>query len=300
MKKLTMFLCLAMCIFVQAAYSQGQSQGKNNSGMGGSSAQGFADGAFGDMGKAFNNAESEPTPQDAYYLGRAVAANILASYKPYTANQELTRYLNRICQTLVINSSQPSAFQGYHVIILDSPEFNAFATPGGHIFLTKKLVETATSEDMLAAAIAHELAHIMLKHGLKLIDDMSLATEAADMANRGAALAGNSAAVQRLLQYRNSVSQILDTMMKSGYAKPQEFAADATAAELLAASGYNPKALLEILRTLQQVQGSQRGGFNSTHPSPAERIANVQGAVNRYSVTDTSSYRASRFKSTVK
>jgi len=294
MKKLAALL-LTVCFLVQAAYSQGQSQGKNNSGTSGSSAQGFSDSAFSDMDKAFNNVESDATPQDAYYLGRAVAANILAAYKPYTANQELTRYLNRICQTLVINSSQPASFQGYHVIILDSSEFNAFATPGGHIFVTKKLVETATSEDMLAAVIAHELAHIMLKHGIKLVDNMGLANEATIAANKATDLTGNSAAAQRLMLYRNSVTQILDTMMKSGYSKPQEFEADLMAAELLAASGYNPKALSEILRILQQVQTSQRGGFNTTHPSPSERIANTQGTINRYSVTDTGAYRAKRF-----
>jgi len=295
MRKIAVFICLAVCLFAPATNSQGQSQGKNNSGTGGSSAQGFADSAFADMGRAFDNAESEATPQDAYYLGRAVAANILAAYRPYTANQELTRYLNRICQTLVINSSQPASFQGYHVVILDSTEFNAFATPGGHVFVTRKLVETATSEDMLAAVIAHELAHIMLKHGIKLVDNMSLSNEAAIAANKGADLAGNSAAARRLMLYRNSVTQIADTMMKSGYAKPQEFEADVMAAELLAASGYDPKALLEILKILQQVQPSQRGGFNTTHPSPSERIANAQGAVSRYRVTDTGASRAKRF-----
>jgi len=295
MKKSVVLLCGIVCLFAQAEYGWGQSQqGKKNNSGNGPSAQNFADSAFSDMDKAFITMDSEATPQDAYYLGRAVAANILAAYKPYTRNQELTRYLNRICQTLAINSSQPVLFNGYYVIILDSPEFNAFATPGGHIFVTKRLVESAASEDMLAAVIAHELAHIMLKHGLTLIDDMNIANEAAITATRAADLAGNSAAAKRLTLYRNSVTNILDTMMKSGYSKPQEFEADSTAAQLLAASGYDPKALLEILKTLQQVQNSQKGGFNTTHPSPQLRIANLEKL--RYRVPDTRRYRTPRFK----
>jgi predicted Zn-dependent protease len=224
-----------------------------------------------------------------------VAAYILSAYKVYEGNPELTRYLNLICQTIAINSPYPALYNGYHVVILDSPEFNAFATPGGHIFITKGLVESTDSEDMLAAVIAHELAHIMLKHGIKLIDDMKLTNEASDMATIAAAFAGNSAGAQRLMVYRNSVSRMIDTMIKNGYSQSQEFEADREASALLAASGYDPGALTEILGVLQRVQKSQSGGFNTTHPNPEDRIANVQIIIPRR-VQDTKSYRKARFK----
>jgi predicted Zn-dependent protease len=246
------------------------------------------------MDRALN--PSEPTLEDAYYLGRAVAANILVAYRPYTQNRELTRYVNRICQTLVINSSQPLLFKGYYVMILDSPEFNAFASPGGHIFLTRGLVEATTSEDMLAAVIAHELAHIILKHGLSMISDMSLSNEMSATAGRAADFSGNSPAAQRLMGFRSSVTSIIDTMMKNGYSQPQEYAADREAAAILVASGYDPQALVDMLRVLQRVQGSQTGGFNTTHPTPAQRIANVEGLVRQYRIQDTRSYRVPRFR----
>ena len=251
---------------------------------------------FSGMDKTFDALEQEFSPEDEYYLGRAVAANILASYKPYQ-NQELNLYLNRICQTLVINSSRPEIFNGYHVLVLDSPEFNAFATPGGHIFFTKGLVEAAASEDALAAIIAHEISHIILKHGLSIIDDMKINEEMASMAQQGAALAGNrNQGAQRALALRNSVAGIIDTMLKNGYSRPQEFEADNAAVALLAAAGYDPNGLVEMLRVLQRVQSNQRGGFNSTHPTPAERIANAGNPGSRYRVPDTRSSRASRFK----
>jgi len=253
----------------------------------------FFDDALSAMDKAFS--QEIVTPEDEYYLGRAVAANILAAYKPYTANPELTRYLNRICQTIVIISVQPAIFKDYSVIILDSPEFNAFASPGGHIFVTSYLVETAASEDMLAAVIAHELAHIMLRHGVSLIEDFRLNDEMAAMAEKARDLSGNSEASAKLMIFRDSVSAVVDALFKNGYSQSQEFEADREAVALLAAAGFYPGALLEMLKALQQVQPSQKERFNATHPSPEQRIANITGLINRYRVEDTRSYRVRRF-----
>jgi predicted Zn-dependent protease len=285
------YLFVGIFLVIQTANLGAQPQSEGSTAPVVNTGQGF----FNDALSSMDNAEAEASPEDVYFLGRAVAAHILSAYKIYEGNPELTRYLNRICQTLAINSSYPAMYNGYHVAILNSPEFNAFATPGGHIFITKGLVESTDSEDMLAAVIAHELAHIILSHGLKLIDDMKLASEAADKANRAAAIAGNSAGAQRLVSYRNSVSQMLDTLMKNGYSQPQEFEADRYAMALLAASGYDPGALAEILKVLQRVQKSQSGGFNITHPSPENRVANIQRITARQ-VQDTRPYRKARFK----
>jgi predicted Zn-dependent protease len=256
--------------------------------------QSFFDDALYAMERAFGR--DELTPEDEYYLGRAVAANILAAYKPYTANPELTRYLNRICQTIVVNSVQPVIFKDYSVIILDSEEFNAFASPGGHIFLTRFLVEKAASEDMLAAVIAHELVHVMLKHSTAITEDMRLSNEMAAMAEKARELAGGSEAATRLMSFRNSVSAVIDLLFNDGYSQEQEFEADREAAALLAAAGYQPGALVEMLKLLQQVQPQQKEGFSATHPSPERRIANVSGYIDRYRVEDTRSYREKRFK----
>jgi len=293
-KLLTLFFVSALLSF-QAVYSEGQSQQPKPSPQpkGPGQAQSFSGMAMGSMEDAF--ARQEATPEDEYYLGRAVAANILNSYKLYTANQALTTYLNRICQTLAINSPQPVIYNGYHVMILDSPEFNAFATPGGHIFVTRGLVEAATSEDMLAALIAHELSHIMLKHGMRLIDDMAIFDQASQVAGMGQAMSGNSAA-NRLMLYRNSVASVLDAMIKNGYSQEYEFEADRIAVRMLAAAGYDPVSMADILRVLQKVQTSQKGGFNNTHPTPAARITNVETVLKNIRVQDTKSFRTPRFK----
>ena len=255
--------------------------------------QGFTE-ALSWMDSAF--AQEEATSLDAYYLGRAVAANILTSYMQYTGNPELTRYLNQICRTIVINSNFPELYNGYHVMILDSPEFNALATPGGHIFITKGLVEACNSEDMLAAIIAHELAHIMLKHSLSIIEDMRFYDEMSAMADRAVQFAGNTEAAARFTYFRNSVAATIDTLVKNGYSQDQEFEADEGSIVLLAGSGYNPQALLEILQILQNVQHSELGGFNYTHPTPSERIEHAARYASQFRIQDTRSYSESRFK----
>jgi len=245
---------------------------------------------------AFSQAAADDgfSPLDAYYLGRAVAANILNAYKPHN-NTETTQYLNRICQALVINSNYPSPYKGYFVIILDGNEFNAFSTPGGHIFITKRLAESASSEDMLAAIIAHELAHIMLRHGINIINETKLENELSAIADWAAGTAAKqSAEAARAAVFRDSIVTAVDILMKSGYSQTQEFEADLEAVVLLAGAGYDPNALLDMLKVLQNVKGSVSGGFYSTHPSLEQRIANVQAL--KFQKIDTLRYRAQRFK----
>jgi len=264
-------------------------------GQGFPGAQGGND-PFSVMDKAINDSEKTLTPEDEYYLGRSVAANILSVYKLYTSNTTLTRYLNNICQVLVINSSMPAAYNGYYVMILDSREFNAFATPGGHIFITKGLVEAVSSEDALAAIIAHELAHIMLRHGISIIASMKVVNELDLIARQSAVIAGRGNDESRSIQtFRNSINEFMDTMLKSGYSQPQEFEADNIAIELLTSAGYDPRGLLEALEVLQKAQRRQQGGIFSTHPVPSERIANAWQRTAGLTSPNTQSARKARF-----
>jgi len=289
MKKTAFWFCVFM-LFPVTAHLHGQVPSPDSR-FGG---RDFFGEALGRMERALEQAEQEPTLEDAYFLGRAVAAHIFALYRPYQ-NPELTAYLNRILQTLVINSSRPVAFRGFFIMVLDTPEFNAFATPGGHIFLTRGLVEAAASEDMLAAVIAHELAHVILDHGLGMIGAMAFLDEAAAIADRAADFAGRTPEAERLMSFRDSVSVIVETLVRTGFSREQEFAADRKAVEILAAAGYNPRALQDMLRILQRKQGSAVGGFFATHPSPADRIRNIEPVIRQHRVADTGLHRRARF-----
>jgi len=251
--------------------------------------------------KAIGTAAEEINPEQEYYIGRAVAANILATYKLYTGNPKLTAYLNNICAAITINSPRPDVYNGYHVALLDSNEINAFATSGGHILVTRGLVNAAKSEDALAGVIAHEVAHIQLKHSIKAIKN-SRVTQAILVTGASAAGAAAGAAgmdIKQLTDVMNeSVGEIVQTLVNNGYSQTQEFEADNTAMSLMASAGYNPAGLVEMLKSLSSVQTSG-AGFGKTHPSPAQRITNAEGSVTRYPVTNATT-RIARFNTITK
>ena len=250
--------------------------------------------------RAIGSATEEITPEQEYYIGRAVAANILSSYRVWNGNSTLTAYLNHICTAITINSPRPDVYNGYRVAILDSNEINAFATSGGHIFVTRGLINAAKSEDALAGVIAHEVAHIQLQHSIKAIRTSRI-TQALLVTGTAAAGAATGMDVNQLTDvFNESVGEIVLTLVNNGYSRDQEFEADNTAMALMASAGYNPSGLLDMLRELNSVQGRTSGGFNNTHPAPAQRITNAETSVRRFSVPDTRVYRQIRFDATVR
>ena len=249
---------------------------------------------------AYAKAFEDITPEQEYYIGRAVRANVLGVYKLQTNRPAMTTYINKICNTLIINSSRPEIYNGYHAGILDTDEINAFATPGGHIFITRGLINCTTSEDTLASVIAHEIAHIQLQHGLKAIKSGRRAEAFSSTLSYAAEVkAGDSRFGEVVGTFSDGVGEIVTNMMTKGYSRTQEFEADAEAMNLLSLAGYNPSSLLDMLRVLEQKQSGHPGGFNSTHPTPAQRIENARNNAGKYNVQDTSSYRDSRYRSAV-
>lgn len=257
------------------------------------------DQGYGDAGKLLNAASTttkameDITPENEYYIGRAVAATVLVNYDTlYSPNLEL--YLNKIMNALAIHSDAALPYNGYHVKILYSKELNAFATCGGHIFITKGLIDATSSEDELAAALAHEMAHIQLQHSLKSIKS-SRWTEAGLTALNTAATVGSSSNEDAL---DDMVSDQISAMMSNGYSYNQEYDADEKALKILADAGYSPNAMISMLETLKKISGSKGSGLFKTHPKPDNRIAKVNKAIAKISIPeDTTSYRTARFAS---
>jgi predicted Zn-dependent protease len=252
--------------------------------------------AIGRSSEAIGRAAETITPEHEYYIGRAVGANILSTYRIWNGNPALTAYLNRICGAITVNSPRPDIYNGYHVMILDSTEINAFATSGGHIFLTRGLIDCTNSEDTLASVIAHEVAHIQLQHSVKAIKNSRITqallvtgSSAVDVAARGTTI-GELTDI-----FGESVGEIVSTLVNNGYSQSQEFDADNLALELLASAGYDPSSLVTMLRALEKNQPGRPGGFNKTHPTPARRISNVEKSIGDYHVADTQSYRRDRY-----
>ena len=252
--------------------------------------------AIAKSGAAIGKAFEDITPEQEYYIGRAVGANVLSNYKIYNSKPAMTAYVNRICNALIINSPRPEIFNGYHANILDSDEINAFATSGGHIFITRGLIGSTTSEDTLAAVIAHEISHIQLQHGLKAIKNSRITQALVVTGSSAASAAAGSYNLSEMVDvFNDSINEVITTMVTNGYSQTQEFEADTMALQLLALAGYEPSSLVDVLRVLEKNQAGKPGGFNKTHPTPAQRITNAQKTVGNYKVTDTRSFRQGRY-----
>jgi predicted Zn-dependent protease len=249
-------------------------------------------GAISRSADAFSLAYEEMTPDQEYYIGRAVGANILSRYQIWNGNPALTKYLNQICNTIVINSSRPEIYNGYHVAILDTQEINAFATPGGHIFVTRGLIACTDSEDALAGVIAHEIGHILLRHSLEAIKNSRI-TQA--LLVTGGSVAGALDLTELANVMDESVNEIIITLVEKGFSRDQEFDADTAALALMASAGYEPSSLISMLRLLEKNQSSSGSGFTKTHPSPAQRLASAQQSVGKFKVPDTIAYRRDRY-----
>ena len=210
------------------------------------------------------------TPEQEYYIGRTVAATILDRF-PATGSEVLDDYLNRLGQALARASDRPETFGGYHFLSLASTEINAFAAPGGLIFVTRGMLALCSREDDVAAILAHEIAHVHHRHGLRSIRSGRLGGALTTLVEKGSEKLEGSALAEVTGAFRDSVGDISESLITNGYSRSAEETADKTAALLLARVGYDPYALLDVLEAMEVELEKNPGGFGRTHPDPRDR-----------------------------
>jgi len=244
--------------------------------------------------QATGQAFEEFTPENEYYIGRTIAANILTKYKVYN-NQAAINYANLVGQTVALASDKPETFKGYHVLILDTEEINAFATPGGFILISRGLMRCCTSEDALAGVLAHEVGHVQLGHGMAAIRG-SRYTALGKIA--GVELAknlGGEQLAQAAEVFDGAIGDILKQMIDQGYQSSQEYEADRAAVTIMGRVGYNPTAFLNMLEQMEKRLGANAGGFGKTHPAPEQRRLNIEPLVKGFGPLNTPGLRKVRF-----
>ncbi|MGA2506145.1 MAG: M48 family metallopeptidase [Chitinispirillaceae bacterium] len=238
------------------------------------------------------------TPEQEYYIGRSVAATVLCTYKPFD-RQACNHYLNEVGQTLALYSERPETFGGYHFLLIDSDEINAFAAPGGLVLVSRGMVRCCTSEDALAAVLAHEIGHVVKQHGLKAIKKGRLTSALTILAAEGAKNLGSDQLAQVTKDFEGSISDITSTMVNNGYSRTLEFEADREAVSILKRAGYDPNALIDLLQRMKTnlTPGSKAAGkgFAKTHPDPDDRIREVQRAVGNTQSVEVNPARQQRF-----
>lgn len=245
------------------------------------------------FGSKVYDAAQDITPEQEYYIGRSVAASVLQKYKLYNS-KSLNEYVNSVGKLLTINSKQPEIFGGYHFAVLDSNEINAFATPGGTIFITRGILKMCDNEDELAAVLAHEISHVQLKHGISSIKD-SRWTSVATMLGSEAVSRYSSKELSTLTaSFEGSVSDVVNTLVVNGYSREYELAADKYAIGILDNTGYADSAILSMLKKMKSRLKNDKRGFGSTHPDTSERIEDISSEINQSE--SIPAVRTNRFK----
>jgi predicted Zn-dependent protease len=215
--------------------------------------------------------------EEEYFVGRAVSARILSTYT-VTSARDLTEYVNLVGMTAALNSDKPLTYGGYHFAVLDTQEANAFASPGGAIFITRGMIASVRNEEELAAVLAHEVAHINHRDGIDAIKS-SRWTEVATLVGKEAVRSYTPGQISTLVNlFEGSVDDVFKTIVVNGYGRTQEKSADETALVILARSGYDPHALTTYLERLG-AQPDSGGGITATHPGTAERIGNIRSTM---------------------
>lgn len=238
------------------------------------------------------------TPEQEYYIGRAVGATIVSKYKPYNSARA-NHYLNILGQTLAQASDNPETFGGYHFLILDTDEVNAFAAPGGLIFVSRGMLRCCKSEDAVASVLAHEIGHIQNHHGLSAIQKGRITTALAILATESVKAFGRSELAKLTEAFEGSIHDITTTLVNNGYSRELERQADAAAVLILQRVGYNPSALVEMLEEMKNYLKPGGLDFAKTHPSPDSRIEDIKKLIGAYHPTSPIPARQARFTRTV-
>lgn len=218
-------------------------------------------------------AESSATPEpDEADLGRHLAGT-LVGVKKLSRNLPAQRYVNAVGRWLTLRTSRST--RTWRFGILQDNDINAFAAPGGYVFVTQGLLNLLDSEAELAAVLSHEIAHVSYQHHLNAVRSENMLDLALDVgivvgdtATGGRVSGSGRELVQRAVNAAR-------TLYARGLDRKDEYQADAEALRLLTVSGYDPYALVAVMQKLEARVSSDSGMalLLQTHPRPSDRLS---------------------------
>ena len=214
-------------------------------------------GAFSDMDE----------PQEIE-LGRAVSAAVGKHYR-LLRDRELTRYVALVGNAVAAHSERPDL--RYYFGVLDAPDVNAFAAPGGFIFITKGALGVMKDEATLAGVLGHEVAHIARRHAVETIKAQKR-TDLVMLIGREATAQSSLAAFSGAISL--AADAVAEQVILKGFSRAEEAEADRLGFTYAAAAGYDPAGLHDFLAALidRGARDSAIGKFLSTHPGTPERL----------------------------
>jgi beta-barrel assembly-enhancing protease len=178
-----------------------------------------------------------------------------------------------VANTVAANTPYKDHFQ-FH-LLADNQTINAFALPGGQVFITVALLSRLTTEDQLAGVLGHEIGHVVARHSAEKLAQMELAQ-------------GLTGAVSMATYNPNSpngsyIAQTVANMMQLKYGREQELQSDDLGVRLMLEAGYDPRELIAVMEVLKQSAGPNRvPEHQSSHPDPENRKEKILEAIEKY------------------
>lgn len=210
------------------------------------------------------------TEEQEIAMGIQTAPQMVNQYKGLYPDQELQDYIDEVGFRIVrmSDASQTNYQYDFH-LLADADTINAFALPGGQVFITAALYSRMTSEAQLAGVLGHEVAHVVARHGAQRMAKNELTNGLIGAIGVGAGDIG----AQRM-------ASMFGTIIQNGYGREEELQSDTLGVEFMIDAGYDPRAMIGV----QEILKSSKGGTSqpemfSTHPDPGNRIDRIQAKI---------------------
>ncbi len=220
------------------------------------------------------------SPQDDVQIGQQSAAQA-EQQLPVLSDSRVESYVNRIGQKLARNAGGPEF--PYRFRVVNASDINAFALPGGPVYINRGVLEQARNEGEVAGVIAHEIAHVALRHGTHQASKAYAAQ--AGLSILGGILGGKIGS--NTAQILNTVGGIGLNALFLKYSRDLESQADIRGSQILAASGYSPQDMISFFHTLESVDKSRKTSWLSDHPAPPDRISRIEKEARLLNVSQT-------------
>jgi len=212
-------------------------------------------------------------PEQEIALGYRSAAQMAAQMGGLSRNERAVAVVRRVGEKLARESvAARSPYKFSFNVLADPRTVNAFALPGGPIFITEGLLRLLKTEGELAAVLGHEIGHVIARHAAE-----RLAKEQLTQGLIGAVAVGSGDYTATQL------SQMVGSMINMKYGRDDELESDALGIRIAAEAGYDPRAMMRVMEVLAKASGggSRQPEFFSTHPAPENRSARIQAEISK-------------------
>ena len=216
------------------------------------------------------------TPEQEVALGLQAAPEMEQQFGGLDPDKEMQARVARVGERLVSRTAAGKSPYHFEYHVLNDPEtINAFALPGGQVFITEGLLRLLKTDGQLAGVLGHESGHVVARHGAEHIAKQQL-TEGLT----GAAVLATYDPNNPSSRNSAAVAAMVGQLVSMRFGRQDELEADRLGVRLGSEAGYDPRSMIELMKILDQSsQGNRPPEFFSTHPNPENRIQKIQQAI---------------------